>query len=139
MWRWRHVNSLGVVIDQLLPQAQSLPGFKGVIFLLDEKGSKAIAITLYESEEVARVNSEARDRLRSEAVGEAGASISSVESYEVPAQVMAVFILALAAGFTLEGAANPGALPFEVLSQMVARAVGFTDRGVDTVLAAKVS
>jgi hypothetical protein len=71
------------VIDQLLPRAQSLPGFKGVIFLLDEKGSKGMAIALYESEEVARVNSEARDRLRREAAGEAGAIISSVESYEV--------------------------------------------------------
>jgi polyhydroxyalkanoate synthesis regulator phasin len=33
------------VIDQLLPQAQSHPGFKGVIFLLDEKGSKAMRRT----------------------------------------------------------------------------------------------
>ncbi len=30
----------------MLPRAQSLPGFKGVIFLLDEKGSKGMAIAL---------------------------------------------------------------------------------------------
>jgi AcrR family transcriptional regulator len=44
-----------------------------------------------------------------------------------PPPVMAEFILALASGVTLESAANPAALPFEVLSQMVGRALGFTD------------
>ena|SRR5215813_375137 len=44
-----------------------------------------------------------------------------------PPRVMAEFILALASGATLESAANPAALPFEVLSQMVVSALGFTD------------
>src|SRR5262249_61875969 len=44
-----------------------------------------------------------------------------------PPRVMAEFILALASGATLESAANPAALPFEVLSQMVVVALGFTD------------
>ena len=44
-----------------------------------------------------------------------------------PPQLMAEFILALASGFTLERAANPGALPFELLSQMVEQALGFVD------------
>jgi AcrR family transcriptional regulator len=52
-----------------------------------------------------------------------------------PPRVMAEFILALASGFTLESAANPAALPFEVLFQMVGRALGFTDPD-DTVFAA---
>ncbi len=70
-------------IDQILPRAQSLPGFKGVLFLLDEKAGKGLAIALYESEEVARASAEARDRLRKEGASQAGASISSVEGYEV--------------------------------------------------------
>jgi AcrR family transcriptional regulator len=43
-----------------------------------------------------------------------------------PPPAMAAFILALSAGFTLERAANPAALPFEVISQMVERALGFS-------------
>jgi AcrR family transcriptional regulator len=45
-----------------------------------------------------------------------------------PPPVMAAFILALASGVTLESAANPAALPFEVTSRLVAGALGFTDR-----------
>jgi AcrR family transcriptional regulator len=52
-----------------------------------------------------------------------------------PPRVMAEFILAVASGVTLESAANPTALPFEVLSQMVGGALGFTDPE-DTIFAA---
>jgi AcrR family transcriptional regulator len=45
-----------------------------------------------------------------------------------PPPVMAAFILALVSGYTLETAANPAALPFEVVSQMVGNALGFPDR-----------
>jgi len=57
------------VIDQLLSRGQSLPGFKGVLFLLDEKSGKGMTINLYESEEVALASVEARDRLRKEGPG----------------------------------------------------------------------
>jgi AcrR family transcriptional regulator len=53
-----------------------------------------------------------------------------------PPRVMAEFILALASGATLESAANPAALPFEVLSPMVARALGFTDPEGTSIFAA---
>jgi len=43
-----------------------------------------------------------------------------------PPRVMAAFILALASGFTLEGAANPTALPIEVVLPMMLRALGFS-------------
>jgi len=43
-----------------------------------------------------------------------------------PPRVMAEFMLALATGLNLERAANPDALPFEVLWRMVPRALGFT-------------
>jgi AcrR family transcriptional regulator len=42
-----------------------------------------------------------------------------------PPRVMAEFILALTTGLNLERAANPAALPFEVLWRMVPRALGF--------------
>ncbi len=71
------------VIDQMLPRAQSTAGFKGVLFLVDEKASKGMAIVFYESEEVARTSAEERDRLRKDAASQVGASISSVEGYDV--------------------------------------------------------
>jgi polyhydroxyalkanoate synthesis regulator phasin len=72
------------VIDQLLPRAQSLPGFKGAIVLLDEKGSKGMAVALYESEEVARAGAEARDRLRKEAASQRRLRSSSGRLTEWP-------------------------------------------------------
>jgi AcrR family transcriptional regulator len=44
-----------------------------------------------------------------------------------PPRVMAEFILALATGATLESAANPAALPFETLSLMVERGLGWIE------------
>jgi AcrR family transcriptional regulator len=44
-----------------------------------------------------------------------------------PPRVMAEFILAFASGATLETAANPAALPFNVASQMLSSALGFID------------
>jgi len=35
------------VIDQILPRAQSLPGFKGVLFLLDEKAGKSDELPMF--------------------------------------------------------------------------------------------
>jgi AcrR family transcriptional regulator len=43
-----------------------------------------------------------------------------------PPRAMAVFILALASGFSLEHAADPDALPAEIGVPMLARALGFT-------------
>ena len=71
------------VIDQMLPPAQSVPGFKGALFLVDEKASKGMAIVFYENEEAARASADERDRLRTDAASQVGASISSVEGYEV--------------------------------------------------------
>jgi AcrR family transcriptional regulator len=43
----------------------------------------------------------------------------------VPEQLMAEFMLALGSGTVLEWAANPAALPSDVVTQLVARALGF--------------
>ena len=72
-----------VIRDRILPAAEGLAGFKGGLWLLDEKGGRGLTITLFESEEALRASAEAADRLRKQAVGELGASISSVDSYEV--------------------------------------------------------
>ncbi len=72
-----------VVRERVLPGANAIPGFQGGLWLLDEKGGKGLTITLFDSEEALRASAEAAERLRKAAVGELGASVASVESYEV--------------------------------------------------------
>ncbi len=72
-----------VVRDRVLPGAKAIPGFKGGLWLIDEKGGKGMTITLFDSEEALRASAEAAERLRAGAVGELGVSTTSVESYEV--------------------------------------------------------
>lgn len=76
-------EAVRVIRNRVLPAADGLTGFKGGLWLLDQKGGKGLTITLFESEEALRASAEAADRLRKEAVGELGASVASVESYEV--------------------------------------------------------
>jgi hypothetical protein len=71
------------VANQMLPRGQSIPGYKGGLVLLDEKGGTGLAFAFYESEEVARASAEARDRVRKDGASGVGASIASAESYEV--------------------------------------------------------
>lgn len=76
-------NAVRVIRDRVLPGADRIPGFKGGLWLIDEKGGKGLTITLFDSEEALRASAETADRLRKDAVGELGVSVASVESYEV--------------------------------------------------------
>jgi len=72
------------VVRKALPRIQGIPGFRGGLWLLDEKGGKGLVITLYESKEALRASAEPADRVRKEATSELGVSVSSVEEgYEV--------------------------------------------------------
>ena len=55
----------------------------------------------------------------------------------VPPTVMAEFLLALRSGLALERAANPAALPLEHVLRMVPCALGFTDSGQSSPVAAQ--
>ncbi len=68
---------------QILPQARLLDGFKGIYFLVDRHRGKHLTITLWESEEAMRASEQAANRLRSEDAEAAGATVHSVERYEV--------------------------------------------------------
>ncbi len=76
-------DAVRVIRDRILPGVDAVPGFKGGLWLVDEKGGKGLTITLFDSEEALRASAEAADRLRKSAVAELGASVVSVESYEV--------------------------------------------------------
>lgn len=77
-------ESLQVVREQVLPRARQIPGFKGVLSLVDRETGKGITATLWESEEAMRASDEAADSLRGQAVGAVeGSELVSVERYEV--------------------------------------------------------
>jgi len=69
--------------EQVIPAAQKMPGFKGMIALADRSSGKMIGITLWESEDAMRQSAEAANRLRTASAASGGADIVSVEQFEV--------------------------------------------------------
>lgn len=66
------------------PELDKAPGFLGVYSLVDEKGGKAITITLWETEKAMHDSIELANRLRQEASDEAGGKEKpTYEMYEV--------------------------------------------------------
>ena len=72
-----------LIREQILPAAQQLEGFMGIISLADRQSGKELTVTLWESEEALRASEEAANRLRKEAAYALQARIQLVERYEV--------------------------------------------------------
>jgi heme-degrading monooxygenase HmoA len=62
---------------------EQIPGFERAYFLIDSDSGKAMSITMWESREALEVSAEAANRLRQDATEPSGATIKSVETYEV--------------------------------------------------------
>ncbi len=62
---------------------EQVDGFKAAYFLVDRENGKAMSVTLWESETAMRESAERANRMREEATEPSGASIQSVEGYEV--------------------------------------------------------
>ena len=74
--------------EQVIPAAQKMPGFKGMIALADRSSGKLIGITFWESEDAMRQSAEAANRLRTASAASGGADIVSVEQFEVVADTL---------------------------------------------------
>ncbi len=70
--------------DQVVPAVKKLSGFKGMYHLVDRKSGKGYAFTLWENEEALRASEDAANKLRDQAGQAGGATIVSVERFEVP-------------------------------------------------------
>ena len=77
------VDELERAFSDAAGSAQALEGNAGGYFMVDRTNGRAVTVTLWESEDALRQSAEAADRLRSEATSPSGASITSVNSYEV--------------------------------------------------------
>ena len=69
--------------EQVVPVARQQRGFQGVYFLADRQTGKLLAVSLWESEEALRASEAAMEQSRSQSAQALGATMQSVERYEV--------------------------------------------------------
>ena len=62
---------------------EEMEGFSKAYFLVDRANNKGISITIWESEDALRASAARADELRKGAVAPSGATIDSVEQYEI--------------------------------------------------------
>ena len=72
--------------EQAVPFARQLSGFKGAYWLADRRTGKGLSVTLWESEEAMRASAVEIEPRRKATAQAVGATIQSVEAYEVIAQ-----------------------------------------------------
>lgn len=82
-------DGIKAVQDQVIPAAQKMPGFRGMIALADRSSGKMIGITFWESEDAMRQSAEAASRLRDASAASGGAKVVGVEQFEVVAETLA--------------------------------------------------
>ena len=72
--------------EQAIPFIRQLSGFKGAYWLADRQTGKVLAVELWESEEAMRTSGAMVEQRRAQSVHTRGATVQSVEQYEVIAQ-----------------------------------------------------
>jgi heme-degrading monooxygenase HmoA len=74
---------LGDGFQAVIGELEQLEGFSHAYFLTNSENSRAMSITLWESEEALTASAERAHGMRTQAAEPADATIESVESYEV--------------------------------------------------------
>lgn len=64
-------------------EVASIPGSRGIYYLVDRETGDAMALTLWESEQALRASEEQADRIRKESASQVGAEIVEVRRFEV--------------------------------------------------------
>lgn len=76
------------VEQRVVPMTKEQPGFRGGYWAVDRSTGKAVALTLWESQQAEQdSDAEFAKQVRDEAASEVGGQIVSVDKYEVIAQV----------------------------------------------------
>ena len=75
-----------MIQERIIPAARQQRGFRGGYWLADRQTGKAIGVVLWEDEEAVRASEAAMEQSRSQATQAVGATVQSVEVYEVIAQ-----------------------------------------------------
>lgn len=82
----RAAENLRLLNERVLPAAGNLPGYLGGLWLMDVERKRFIALTLYETEDAMRNSEQPAERIRARTVEDMGATIISVDKYEVVAE-----------------------------------------------------
>src|SRR5882724_989709 len=69
--------------ESVTSELEQIEGFSQAFFLTDGEHSRAMSITLWETEEALAASAERAHKMRTQATEPADATIESVESYEV--------------------------------------------------------
>ena len=76
-------ESLRHAVQDVLPDARGIDGWKGIVMMIDRLTGSEKTITLWESREALDASEAAADELRARAAEEAGQRIVSVERFEI--------------------------------------------------------
>ena len=76
-------------VDQVLPRARQMAGWKGIYVLVDRESGKQLSVTLWESEQDMRASEEAAHTAKNESARAAGGAVVGVERYRVAAAELA--------------------------------------------------
>jgi heme-degrading monooxygenase HmoA len=76
-----------VAETEVVPQLKTIPGFQGVLSLVDRTSGESLAITFWETEEAMRASESDADRLREEIRDSTGSQVRTVERYELALRV----------------------------------------------------
>jgi heme-degrading monooxygenase HmoA len=69
--------------NEVLPAAQQMQGFQGMMALGDSRTGRVVAITFWASEDDLRQSEDAANRLRESAADSSSADIAEVDRFEV--------------------------------------------------------
>ena len=73
--------------EEFAPKAKEIPGLSRAYFLQDASSGKVVVVTLFESEAALMGSQESAKRVREAAVGALGATVESIDEFEVIAQI----------------------------------------------------
>jgi heme-degrading monooxygenase HmoA len=73
------IQGFGSVTDEL----EQVDGFSRGYFLVDRQSGKGVSITMWESEDALQASAAKADQLRAKGTEPSGATILSVDSYEI--------------------------------------------------------
>jgi hypothetical protein len=77
-------RGIALITEQIIPAAKQFPGFKGGYWLADETGN-VMAIVLFDNRDALQASDAPAEAMREQAK-QLGATIDSVETFEVIAQ-----------------------------------------------------
>lgn len=75
--------------ESVSAELEQMDGFSHAYFMVDRESGKALSVTIWESEDALRASSTKADELRRKGTQPSGASIVSVDQYEIPHTVRA--------------------------------------------------